>query len=58
MSNFNLIGKNSRGQCDIVVGTFSSFYRRAEKSQNDVCGTYDFLGEPGKFMCTYNILFL
>ena len=30
----------------------------AKKLKKDVCGTYDFLGETGKFMCTYDILFL
>ena len=33
----------SLDQCNIVVCTFSSFYRRAETPQNDVvglCGTY------------------
>ena len=37
------------GQCNIVVCTFSSIYRRAEKPENDVCGTYDFLCELVKF---------
>ena len=35
-----------------------SFFRRAKKPKNDLCGTDDFLGEPGNFMCTYDILFL
>ena len=32
-------------QCNIVVCTFSPFCRGAKKPKNDVCGTYDFLGE-------------
>ena len=28
------------------VCTFLPFYSRAKKRKNDLCGTYDFLGEP------------
>ena len=31
--------------------------KQTNKQPTGVCGTYDFLGEPWKFMCTYNIFF-
>ena len=31
---------------------------RAENSKKVVCGTYDFLSEPGNFMCTIRLCIL
>ena len=33
----------------IDVYTFLSFLQESQKPKNDVCGIYDFLGEPEKF---------
>ena len=56
------VGSNMPGQCNIVVCTFSSGEEKPKKknkqTKNDLCITYDILGEPKIHMQIRYFVFL
>ena len=48
--------KECRKICGLRFAKESGPWNDSRNSKHVVYGTYDFLGEPGKFMCTYDSL--